>query len=298
MRILTLTPAATEIICALGFEDHLIGRSHGCNYPDSVESLPAVTTPKLAPDEDDAPFSLHTHLISVYLADVDAIRRLEPEIIVTTVKAGSLDAVRAALDGLFAEDSAPLLINLEQSEVADVLASLTRVGGLLGVPERGAAIMLQTQARMKDINTRALDIQPKPTVAAIQWIEPLMIAGNWIPELITMAGGVTLFGREGKPSFWIDWDDLWAADPDRIVIMACDYTLEETAAAMDALTRMPGWATLRAIRGGQVYITDADQFFSRPSPRMAESLEILAEILHPDAFRFGHEGTGWQKYSY
>jgi len=245
-------------------------------------------------DADSAPFSLRTDLCSVYLVDVDAVQRLEPDVIVTTVKAGSFDPVREALDAL--SENPPLLINLVQSEIADVLATFTRVGGLLGVPERGAALMLQVEAHMKDIHTRTMDIERKPTVAAIQWIDPLMICGNWIPELITLAGGTTLFGREGKPSFWVDWDDLWAADPDRIVIMACNLTIEETAALMPALTRQHGWATLRAIRDQQVYITDANQFFSRPSPRLAESLEILAEIFHPDAFHFGHENISWKEF--
>lgn len=293
MRILTLTPAATEIVCALGFEDQLVGRSHGCNYPEAVAALPAFTMPPAEPLAADAPFALTTHLSGMYRVDLAAVEQLAPDVIVTTVTPGSEDAARAALGELF--EDAPLLINLTQSEVADVLANITRVSGLLGAPERGAALMLKTDARLKDIYTRAADIQPKPTVAALQWIDPLMICGNWVPELITMAGGVTLFGRAGKPSFWIDWDDLWAADPDRIIIMACGSPLEATRAALPALTRQPGWATLRAIRDKHVYITDADHFFSRPSPRMALSLEILAEILHPNVFRFGHEGAGWER---
>lgn len=294
MRILTLTPAATEIVCALGLDDQMIGRSHGCNHPDSVLALPALTEAKSAKLAPDAPFSLATHLSSVYMVDMARVEALRPDVIVTSVAQDSDDAARAALESLFGD--APLLINLSQHAVADVLANLARVSGLLGVPERGAALMLRIEARLKDIYGRAQSIQPKPTVAAIQWIDPLMICGNWIPELITMAGGLTLFGREGKPSFWIDWDDLWAADPDRIVIMACDLTIEEVRAAMPMLTRKPGWSTLRAIREKQVYLTDADHFFSRPSPRIAESLEILAELLHPSVFRFGHEGAGWERF--
>ncbi|MBN8636196.1 MAG: ABC transporter substrate-binding protein [Anaerolineae bacterium] len=294
MRILTLTPAATEIVCALGCGDQLVGRSHGCDHPESVLSLPAVTQPKTAALARDAPFSLHTHLSSVYLVDLEQARALTPDVIMTTVVPGSEDTLQMALADAF--KPAPQLINLEQNEVSAVLANITRVSGVLGVPERGAALMLQTDARLKDIYTRAAEIQPKPTVAALQWVDPLMICGNWVPELITMAGGVTLFGRAGHPSFWIDWDDLWAADPDRIVIVACGYSLDEARAALPALTRQPGWATLRAIRDKQVYITDADQFFSRPSPRLAESLEILAEICHPTVFRFGHEGAGWERF--
>jgi len=295
MRILTLTPAAAEIVCALGFGDQLIGRSHGCNYPDWVRNLPASTQPKMGALPGAAPFALDTHLSATDLVDLAQLQQLAPDVLVTSVAADSEDRARAALGELFAD--APLLINLVQSEVSELLANITRVSGLLGVPERGAALMLKTDARLKDIYTRAAEIQPKPVVAALQWIDPLMICGNWIPELITMAGGVTLFGRAGQPSFWIDWDDLWAADPDRIVIMACDYSLDEMRAALPALTRLPGWATLRAIRNEQVYITDADHFFSRPSPRLVESLEILAEICHPHVFRFGHEGTGWERYS-
>ena len=124
----------------------------------------------------------------------------------------------------------------------------------------------------------------------------MMAGGNWIPELVEMAGGIELFGKAGEHSPWLEWDNLAAADPDVIVILPCGFGIERARQEMPALTSRPGWKSLRAVRNGQVYLTDGNQYFNRPGPRLVESLEILAEILHPEAFRFGHEGRGWLKF--
>jgi iron complex transport system substrate-binding protein len=150
---------------------------------------------------------------------------------------------------------------------------------------------------MDDIARRAGALTVKPTVACVEWIDPLMAGGNWIPELVEMAGGVALFGKAGHHSPWMTWDDLWAADPDVIAVMPCGFDIERSRDEMGALTTQPGWKTLRAIREGRVYLTDGNQYFNRPGPRLVESLEILAEVIHPEAFHFGHEGRGWVKFS-
>jgi iron complex transport system substrate-binding protein len=149
------------------------------------------------------------------------------------------------------------------------------------------------RARMGGIERRAAALPERPRLACIEWIEPLMSASNWMPELVAMAGGINLFGEAGRHSPWMDFGALEAADPDIILIMPCGFDIPRAQAEMGALTSRPAWRDLRAVREGQVVIADGNQYFNRPGPRLVDSLEILAEILHPETFRFGHEGTGW-----
>jgi iron complex transport system substrate-binding protein len=136
----------------------------------------------------------------------------------------------------------------------------------------------------------------KPTVACLEWIEPLMAAGNWVPELVELAGGRNLFGNAGKHSPWMTWEQLRAADPMYILALPCGFDLTKTRAEMAVLARRPDWRQLQAVRNGRVFSADGNQFFNRPGPRLVESLEILAEIFHPRRFQFHHEGTGWARF--
>src|SRR5262245_38370721 len=149
------------------------------------------------------------------------------------------------------------------------------------------------KSRMRLIAERAA-VEPKqPTVASIEWIDPLMAGGNWMPTLVEMAGGKELFGKAAQHSHWITWEDLKQADPDVLVILPCGYDIPKAQEELSALSNRPDWHELSAVRNRQVYITDGNQYFNRPGPRLVESVEILAEILHPDMFHFGHEGRGW-----
>jgi iron complex transport system substrate-binding protein len=303
-RIVSLIPSATEIVCALGFQAELVGRSHECDYPAVVRDLPALTEPKFdvhgtSREIDDRVKDVLQNAISVYKVDDALLNQLAPDVIVTQAQcevcAVSLSEVERMARECLA--SPAQIVSLEPMQVADVFADVLRVADALGAPERGAELNLKLQTRMDDIARRAAELPTRPTVACVEWIDPLMAGGNWIPELVEMAGGVALFGKAGKHSPWIHWDDLWAADPDVIAVMPCGFDIERSRAEMPALTRQPGWKSLRAIREGQVYLTDGNQYFNRPGPRLVESLEILAELIHPEAFHFGHEGRGWVKYT-
>jgi iron complex transport system substrate-binding protein len=148
---------------------------------------------------------------------------------------------------------------------------------------------------MADITAKAATLQPHPIVACLEWLDPLMAAGNWMPELVVMTGGVNCFGTAGKHSPTMRWEQLREVDPDVILALPCGLDLSRTRREMAAVTALPGWSDLRAVRSRRVYVTDGNQFFNRPGPRLVESLEILAEILHPQAFHFGHEGIGWER---
>lgn len=302
-RIVSLIPSATEIVCALGFEADLVGRSHECDYPPSVLSLPILTEPKLdvngnSREIDDRVKAILRDAVSVYRVFDDRLNDLKPDIIVTQamceVCAVSLEEVQRVTRECL---SAPAeLVSLEPNALEAVFADIQRVADALHAPERGAAKIAEMRQRMEGIAARSRKQLNKPTVALVEWIDPLMAAGNWMPELVEMAGGVNLFGAAGQHSPWLEWDDLWASDPDVIVILPCGFAIERARSEMPALTRQPGWATLRAVREGRVYLTDGNQYFNRPGPRLVESLEILAEIFHPQTFDFGHEGSGWVKY--
>lgn len=302
-RIVSLIPSATEIVCALGFEAELVGRSHECDYPASVLALLPLTAPKFdvrgtSREIDDRVKDVLQNAISVYKVDETLLDQLAPDFIVTQAQcevcAVSLTEVeRVARECL---SNPANIISLEPMCLADLFSDIQRVAEALGVPERGTEVVLKLQTRIDDISTRSAEIAHKPTVACIEWIDPLMAGGNWVPELVELAGGKELFGKAGAHSPWIDWGDVWAADPDKIIVLPCGFDIERSVQEMAALVNQPGWKTLRAIREGQVYVTDGNQYFNRPGPRLVESLEILAEILHPDAFHFGHKGTGWVKY--
>lgn len=303
MRIASLLPSSTEIVCALGFEAALVARSHECDYPASVRALPAVTAPKFDPDGrsyeiDQRVKAILQEAASVYRIDADQLKRLAPDVIVTQAQCEVCAVSLAEVERVACEwlEIPAQIVALEPNALADVFVDIQRVADALGAPERGREVVADLRRRMAEIAAQTAAL-PKPTVATIEWIDPLMSAGNWMPELVEMAGGCNLFGTAGEHSPWLTWDELAAADPDVIVVLPCGFDMATTERELPALTQHPNWAALRAVRQGRVYITDGNQYFNRPGPRLVESLEILAEIFHPERFSFGHEGAGWRRLS-
>lgn len=301
-RIVSLIASATEIVCALGFEDRLVGRSHECDYPESVKRLPVCTAPKLNTERPSHEIDCDVkHILeqglSVYLVHSDALKQLQPDLIVTQTQCevcavGLRDVEEALCEWTGAR---PRVVSLEPNALGDVWADIGLVAEALGVPERAAPLVEGLEERMAAIAEKARGLRQRPTVACIEWIEPLMASGNWMPELIEMAGGVNLFGEAGKHAPWMSWEQLREKDPEVIVVLPCGFDLRRTRQEMPALTQRRDWPQLRAVRNRRVYLTDGNQYFNRPGPRLAESLEILAEILHPGVFHFGHEGAGWER---
>jgi iron complex transport system substrate-binding protein len=301
-RVVSLIASATEIVCALGCEESLVGRSHECDYPPSVRRLPVCTEPLIDPSRPSGEIDRQVKAVlrqalSVYRVHTDVLQKLDPDVIITQAQcevcAVSLKDVERSLAGWLA--SRPHLVSLEPNALADVGEDIKHVAEALGVPERGEALVTHLQDRIAAVAERSRGLPPRPTVACIEWIDPLMAAGNWVPELVELAGGINLFGEAGKHSPWMTWPELVARDPDVIVVMPCGFDIARSRDELPALTQRPEWSTLRAVQAGRVYLTDGNQYFNRPGPRLIESLEILAELLHPETFRFGHEGTGWER---
>ncbi len=300
-RIVSLIASSTEIVCALGFEGQLVGRSHECDYPPSVRSLPVLTESKLNPEGrsseiDRSVKAIIRDALSVYSVHADELERLRPDVIVTQTQcevcAVSLKDVEEAVCQ-FTGVLSPQVVSLESKGLFDVWEDIRRVAGALGAEERGERLVGELQRRMEEVAGRAAELPDRPTVACVEWIDPLMAAGNWMPQLVEMAGGVNLFGQANEHSPWMTWEELRDADPGVIVVLPCGFDIEKTRREMPALTGKAGWEGLKAVQNGRVYLTDGNQYFNRPGPRLAESLEILAETFHPEVFQFGHEGTGW-----
>ncbi len=303
LRIVSLIPSATEIVAALGLADSLVGRSHECDYPLAVQQLPICTAPKFNPAGSSAQINdrvtdLLQSALSVYEVKTELLEQLQPTHILTQAQcdvcAVNLADVEQAVATL--THSHPQVISLQPDTLGDVWGDIQRVAEALQVSDRGQQLLANLQGRVQACQEKSQTLV-KPTVACIEWTDPLMAAANWIPELVTLAGGTALFGSVGQHSPWLSWDALSSANPDVLIFMPCGFDLSRTKQEVLPLTDRQEWADLRSVQTGQVYFTDGNQYFNRPGPRLVDSLEILAEILHPEVFRFGYEETGWEQLS-
>jgi iron complex transport system substrate-binding protein len=295
-----LIASATEIVDALGQLHHLVGRSHECDFPEAVNFLPVCTRPRIAIDADSREIDRQVKQsaqtsVSIYDVLDDVLERLEPTHILTQIQcevcAVSLRDVEQALArGL---KGAPQVVSLQPDSLDQIWQDFRRVAAALNIPKEGERAVTRLQERMSALAPPPQAENP-PRVACIEWLEPLMAAGNWTPELIAMAGGVNLFGESGRHSPWMTWDELADADPDILILAPCGFDLARTEQEMHWMTDRPGWGRLRAVRQGRVYLADGNQYFNRPGPRVVESLEALVEMLHPEFREARLRGSVWR----
>jgi iron complex transport system substrate-binding protein len=304
LRIVSLLPSATEIVAALGFTRQLVGRSHECDYPKDVEALPVCTAPKVdvsgsSPEIHRGIEQLVKEALAVYRVDAERLRQLAPTHVITQVQcevcAVSLDDVRQALADW--SSARPKLVALSSRNLADVFEDIGRVAESFGAPERARELVGRMRRRMESISEIARVSPKKPRVATIEWLSPLMAAGNWIPELIEWAGGENLFGKAGSHSPWLAWEDLRAADPEVIILFPCGFSLARLRSEIGFVTSLSGWKDLRAVSAGEVYLAEGNQLFNRPGPRLVETLEAIAQMVHPELFSASLQGTAWQRLS-
>jgi iron complex transport system substrate-binding protein len=303
LRLVSLLPSATEIIDCLGLTDRLVGISHECDYPPEVKNRAICTSAKLSIHQSSGEIhqevdKLLAAAASIYEINLDALTQLQPTHIITQdqcdVCAVSFSEVEKAVAKL--TNSHPQIISLQPDTIADVWADIQRVGEILNVDWQPIVSALQTRVTTCQTQCQNLSSNP-PQVACIEWTDPLMLAGNWIPELVEMAGGNPIGGVTGQHSPRISWDELIAADPDTIIFMPCGFDLARTRIEAQPLTQHPQWKNLKAVKQDRVYITDGNAYFNRPGPRLVESLEILTEILNPQICNYGHHKNGWLKFS-
>lgn len=303
-KIVSLLPAATEMVCALGLEANLVGRSHECDFPESIKLLPVCSEANLpenlsSADIDVKVKELMADALSVYTVNREMIKALAPDVVITQAQcevcAVSLTEVEQALENLL-EKSAKIL-SLAPNNLGDIFNDILTLAHALNVAEAGNALLEDLQQRVDIISHKLKFLENKPTVACIEWLEPMMLSGNWIPDLVKIAGGSSVIAEAGKHSPYILWDDIRLADPDLLIIMPCGFSIGRTLKEIDLLLGAPGFSTLKAVKNNQVYIADGNQYFNRPGPRIVDSIEILAEIINPKQFIFGYEGEGWIKFS-
>lgn len=299
-RIVSLLPSTTEIVHALGRGADLVGRSHECDHPPGVDALPIVTEPKVLLDGDSAAIDRQVRTVleqalSVYRVHGDVLRDLTPDVVLTQsqceVCAVSADDVQAAVDTYL--DGHAEVVALEPNALADVFGDVRRVAAALHEQARGEQVVAAMQDRIAAVRAATAAL-PRKRVVTLEWIDPVMAAGNWMPELLDAAGGDELFGAAGRHSPWLDWAAVREAAPDVIVVLPCGFDLERTRKEAAVLPELPGWGELRAVRNGRVALADGHRFFNRPGPRLADSTEILAEILHPDAVSPRYLGDAWE----
>ena len=295
MRIVSLLPAATEWVCAFGGTDDLVGRSHECDTPSEVQDLPVVTEATFDSADDSAAIddAVQEQLqegLSLYEVDLERLRALEPDLIVTQAQCEVCAVSMPQLEEALADWSGrePEMVSMEPLRLKEILDEALQLGRAMGREEAAMKFIARQERRLKALRDRIgvdrrTDPETLPTVACIEWLEPLMTAGHWMPDVAEMAGGRAVLAEAGAPSQYVDWADLRAADPEVLAIIPCGFSLEETQRDLSYLTERDGWSELRAVRNGRTYLLDGSAYFNRPGPRLYRSIELLASALHPEA---------------
>jgi iron complex transport system substrate-binding protein len=289
VRIVSLLPSATEIICELGLRDQLVGVTHECDYPRSVLDLPKVTHTLIPTEASSAEIDALVRermdaQSALYRLDMEALEALAPDLIVTQalcdVCAVAEEEVRNAACAL---PTGPRVLNLEPETLNEVLECIREVAEAAGVASRADGAIERLVSRVRSVTSRVEQVKTRPRVALLEWLDPPFSTGHWNPELVRLAGGVDGLGREGQKSVTLKWEQIVAWQPEVVLISCCGFTAERSMKEVAVLRDVAGWDDMPAVRNGRVYVTDGSSYFSRPGPRLVDSLELLAHVIHPDA---------------
>lgn len=290
LRICSLLPSATEMVCALGARDQLVGVTHECDFPPSVVSVPKITRSNIpahySSAEIDAAVSASLDSSgSLYELDLAALETLQPDLIITQrlcdVCAVPFDRVQLAAENL---GSHPRVLNLEPSSVSDVLDCIRLVGEAIGRPAAAQALIASLEQRISAIRARTENLTLRPRVFCMEWVDPPFCGGHWMKELVHLAGGRDDLATDGRPSRRIDWNRVLEFAPEIVVLTCCGFDLTRCVREADILATFDRVHELPAALTGRIFATDGSSYFSRPGPRIVESLEILAHIVHPQIF--------------
>jgi iron complex transport system substrate-binding protein len=288
MRICSLLPSATEVLFALGLGDSIAGVTHECDFPPEAASKPALISPRVDPhaksdDLDRSVRELTARAESLYAVRDDLLREIEPDLIITQdlchVCAASPDDLASALAKM---PKRPLILTLQPHTLADVWNDIRRIGEATGKSREADEFAKLQEQKVAAIRAGVNSARSRPRVACIEWLDPIYVGGHWVPEMVEAAGGADVLGRPGEPSFTVTSDQVIAAKPDVIVIMPCGFSVKHTTEELRRTPLPPEWNQLAAVRAGRVFIVEANSYFSRSGPRLAEGVAILAGLLHPD----------------
>lgn len=298
-RIVSLLASGTELVCALGLGDRLVGRSHECDHPAWVKRLPEVSRPTFAVDGSSLEID---RLVRERLRQGESLYRIDERLLVELAPDALITQTHCEVCAVSPSDlthqvSTELqreqVVALRTGTLAAILQGFVDVATVLGKPEEGAALVQSIRARLAALSARTRDLA-HPSIVCLEWIEPPFAMGNWGPELVELAGGTNLLGTLGAHSTTTTWSAVQAADPDVLVVAPCGFGLERTLSEMHWLSARPGWSQLRAVKGRRVFVADGNLYFNRSGPSMFETPEILAEMLHPNEFAATHRGSVWQ----
>jgi len=311
MRLVSLLASATEMIAALGCLDQLVGRSHECDYPPEVQSLPVVSTVQIDIDTDSAqidaqikqlaqgklpPQEAALKALSIYAINIEQLEALKPDVIFTQTQcevcAVSERDVMQALQHLTGLQ--PRIVSLAPHRLSDVWEDVLRVGRAVERYEQAQELVKGYQQRLERLRNATAQLGVKPRVTVLEWLDPLMAAGNWTPELVAYAGGENVFGEVGLHSPWLSWEELQAADPDVLVLSPCGFTLERTMVDVALLRQHPAWQSLRAVHDRRVFVIDGNQYLNRSGPRLVESAELLGHVLWGERLGIEVDENAWR----
>ena len=299
-RIVSLLPSCTEIICKLGYTKHLVGISHECDYPNSISGLPVLTKARLSPEGTSIEINqsvtdLLQRGLSVYDVDASLLKSLSPEIIVTQAQceacAVSLDQVQDIVSNWTLNQTE--IISLEPNTLNEVWLSFDIIAKTMGAPESSSILKSEINERFKLLKDKLKGTEQKPTVLCIEWIEPIMVAANWVPELVGLAGGRNVMSVSGADSNFCSWDEIKQTNPEIIIMMPCGFRIKRTLEDIHYLQNRKGWQELKAVKENKVFVVDGNQYFNRPGPRLVDSAEILAEVIHPEYLERKYPEDAW-----
>jgi len=299
-RIVSLLPSCTEIICKLGYRKHLVGISHECDYPNSISSLPVLTKARLSTEVTSIEINqrvtdLLQRGLSVYDVDAFLLKSLSPEIIVTQAQceacAVSLDQVQDIVSNWTLTQTE--IISLEPNTLNEVWLGFDIIAKTMDAPESSSILKSEINERFKLLKDKLKGTDQKPTVLCIEWIEPIMIAANWVPELVGLAGGKNVMSVSGTDSNFCSWDEIKKTNPEIIIMMPCGFGIKRTLEDIHYLQNRKGWQELKAVKENKVFVVDGNQYFNRPGPRLVDSAEILAEVIHPEYFERKYPEDAW-----
>jgi iron complex transport system substrate-binding protein len=288
-RVVSLLPSATEMVHFAGAAETLVGVTHECDHPPGVERLPKLTSSRIDPTLSGAEIDAEVNRLvtddeSLYALDADLLEGLAPDLVITQglcdVCAVSTSLVEEAISNLRIR---PELVVLNPTSLEDVLDDSVRIGAALGREEKAKREVSLLRGRLDEVE-RAVAGLARPKVGCIEWLDPPFSAGHWVPVMVRIAGGRELFAGPGERSVRLDWETVFEAEPEVLVLMPCGFDAARAAEEARTLPGLPGWADLPAVKNGRVWVVDANSFFSRPAPRLVEGVEILARILHPGTF--------------
>jgi iron complex transport system substrate-binding protein len=307
VRIVSLLPSATEIVFALGLGEALVGVTHECDYPPAARSRPIVTQSLLnhdgvASEEIDQAVSQQLQDgLSLYALDRSLLAQIAPDLVLTQslcdVCAVAYGEVEQAIRDISAAGDAlaPKVLSLEPTGLDDILATIAQVGAAAGVEQRAIELVSSLRARIERVRARAALAERRPRVACLEWLSPTFGPGHWLPELVELAGGRPGLGSAHSQSRRVAWDDVIAFAPEIVIVTPCGFDLRRTVEEAErVLPNRNGWAALPAVRQGRVYAVDGNAYFSRPGPRIVDSLELLAELIHPELCAGWGPTGAWQ----